>query len=703
MKPSIDLETYSEAGYRFVDGKRKTLKGAAKLGIRAVGAAVYARHPTAEILMAAYNIGHGVKQWVLWMPPPLDLFAYLARGGVLNAWNDSFEWEMWSNVAAAKMGWPAIRREQLIDSAGIARAWGLPGKLEKAAEVLDVPIKKDKDGARLIEKFSCPRSETKHDKRRRILLADDLPDALNYCSYNVDDVHAEAGVVDRCPMPDAEELKYMQLTGVMNARGVAIDVPGVEACIATLETEYMRANARLATITGGAVESATQGGRMRDWLATMGVKTKSLDKEARPALLAGELPDAARKALIEYDLVCASGPRKVFTMQRMACDDGRLRNMYMYHGARTGRDSAVDVQPQNLVKAGHPWIDGRKWTHELTDEYLRIFKAGKAHEVFRSPVLAVSGCIRSLFIAAEGHDLIDSDYSSIEAVVTACLAREQWRIDAFKRGEDIYLHGAAGITGHSYEWYAQNGGKKHPDRQNIGKPAELGLGFGGWFGAWRQFDDTDNFDDDQVKRNIIAWREKSPAIVEFWGGQVRGKPWRPDRYERFGLEGAAIDAVERPGVPFTVNGYITYMYHPLDDVLYCTLPSGRRLAYHRPRLSSSNRWDDPYQLSLSFEGWNSNPKKGATGWVRMGLYGGLLCENVVQAAARDVLRRAVINAEDMHYPIVLRTHDQLTAEVPHGFGSIPEFEEMMADLPSWARGWPIRAAGGWRGKRFRKD
>ena len=175
-------------------------------------------------------------------------------------------------------------------------------------------------------------------------------------------------------------------------------------------------------------------------------------------------------------------------------------------------------------------------------------------------------------------------------------------------------------------------------------------------------------------------------------------PWRPERKELYGLEGMAIAAVINPG---TCYAYREITFGMKGDVLYCRLPSGRLLTYHRPRLSPSTRWDD--QLELSFEGWNSNPKMGPYGWIRMQTYGGRLTENVVQATARDIMAYSVPKLERAGYPVVLRIHDEIVTEVPEGFGAIEELEKIMGDVPDWAEGWPVRAAGGWRGKRYRKD
>jgi len=402
----------------------------------------------------------------------------------------------------------------------------------------------------------------------------------------------------------------------------------------------------------------------------------------------------------------------------------------MYHGARTGRDTGSMVQLQNLVKAGpklnkcgpcgHIYGTGLKecsncgehrfhsspteWAWEAVDEAVEALKSHSLEHVesmYGDAVLTVSGCIRGLLTPAPRYKYISSDYSAIEAVVAACLAGEQWRIDAFKAKKDIYLVSASSITKTPYEEYVaykEETGSKHPDRQKIGKVAELALGYAGWVNAWRNFDSTDTYTDDEVKRLILKWQEASPAIIEMWGGQVRGKPWRPDYVEYYGLEGAAIQATLHPGTAFSYR-QISFQVH--EDILFCLLPSGRTLKYHQPRLTAHYRWEGLVQLS--FMGWNSNPQMGPLGWVRIETFGGRLFENVVQAVSRDILRDAVNNSEKAGYNVVMRIHDELVAEVPIGFGSVEEFEAIMGDLPGWAKDWPIRADGGWAGYRFRKD
>jgi DNA polymerase len=506
----------------------------------------------------------------------------------------------------------------------------------------------------------------------------------------------------------------------MNDRGVQIDIATVDAAIDLLDSSLEAYDAELAQLTGGAATKASQVKKLLDWLETRDVHANSLDKENLEYLLSITKDDPiAHRALKIRELAGSAGVKKIYAMRRETVN-GRAYDLFNYHGARTGRDTAGSIQPQNLVKAGPDvrqchgcgtWhgthinicprcerlsiAPAHSWNADAVEDAVAAIRGGLAKEWFGDPILTISGVIRGLFTSALGKEFICSDYSSIEAVVTAVLSGEQWRIEAFQKGEDIYLKSASAITGTPYSQYT----KKHPDRQKIGKPAELGLGFGGWIRAWRQFDKSDTYSDAEVKKLIVAWRDASPAIVEMWGGQKRGKPWEPGPKELFGLEGMAVAAIESPGQVFTFR-YISFQMR--DDVLYMRLPSGRELTYHEPRLTAhDNRNTSDWKIT--YHTWNSNPAMGPMGWVRMDTYGGRLMENAVQAVARDIMAHAVVNLEKAGYPIVLRVHDELVAEVPEGFGSIEEFERIMAMLPSWATNWPIRAAGGWRGLRYRKD
>ena len=200
----------------------------------------------------------------------------------------------------------------------------------------------------------------------------------------------------------------------------------------------------------------------------------------------------------------------------------------------------------------------------------------------------------------------------------------------------------------------------------------------GGLGAWKAFGADKFMTDEEIQLNVKKWRADSPMIVKLW----------------YGLESAAMDAVRNPGVEFTYR-MITYICK--DNKLFCILPSDRAMTYHEPLITQKMMPWGKWKPSLSYMGWKDN------NWKRIDTFGGRLAENVTQAVARDIFTFALVNIEKAGYPIVLHTHDQITSEVPIGHGSIEEFEKVMSQRPAWCSDWPIRAAGGWRGKRYRKD
>lgn len=344
-----------------------------------------------------------------------------------------------------------------------------------------------------------------------------------------------------------------------------------------------------------------------------------------------------------------------------------------------------------------------EWGAEAAEDALAAIATRNLATVelmFGDAMLAVSGCLRGLFVAAPGHDLICADYSAIEAVVTAMLAHEPWRIEVFRGHGKIYEASASQTFKISLDeilgYPALHNGSHHPLRKK-GKVTELALGFLGWIGALRVMGFTGT--DEEAKEIILAWRAASPAIVYLGGGQRLN--WQPYLH---GLEGMAVLATQNPGQRFPVmrlDGIPSGISYIMEgDVLYCELLDGSHLVYHRPRLkNSAQTWRG---LELSYEGWNTNPKMGGAGWQRMNTYSGKLLENVVQATANRILRHSQSNLEAAGYPIVQHVYDENVSEVPHGFGSCEEYVAIMNRMPSWAADWPIRAAGAWRGRRYRK-
>lgn len=773
VMPDLDFETFSAAGFVWIDEERKWRgpPGSAqgKKGLNVVGAANYTAHPTCEILTLKYDLkdGRGRRFWRPGLAAPADLLHHAATGGLLEAWNVAFERWVWENVCVPRLGWPAVHPRQWRCAMGKARAHALPGALAEAGRVLQLKVQKDAEGKRLLDRFSVPRNPTQADPRLRArpiwtdddhareaayfptmnaaarkILEGDRADTIKLAQYNEIDIESEAEASSLTPDMNPLELEYWFDDQEINHRGVAVDQETMRGAIQIVEQCLERYNAELFALTG--IERASMVQQIQGYLHGCGVHLDSLDEDSVGAALKDPgIQGNARRVLELRAAVGSASVKKVFAMRNELAPDGRLHDLYTWHGARTGRPTGNGPQPTNLPKAGPPvlrcmcgrhhrtdatvcpWCGvpvppgkkGVEWNPKAMKDAIDVVRTGSrpaAEFVFGDAMAAVAGSLRGMFAAREGHDFVSSDFTAIEGVVIAALAGEQWRLDVFAGHGKIYEMSAAKILGIRFEdmmahagyhdltvpewWKAKQTGPHHPGRQKPGKIAELALGFGGWITAWRQFGGAG--DDDTIKSDILAWRDASKWIVHLWGGQR--KNWKPCM---FGLEGAAVSAVIEPGKWFMVErldgsptglGYICY-----GDALYCRLLSGRYLTYHRPRLAQPT--EDWRGLSLSFEGWNSNPASGPMGWQRMNTYSGKLAENVVQATARDIQMHAIRNCQrDGKYPIVMHTYDELVAEVPKGVGSVEELEARMTDVPEWARGWPIKAAGGFRDDRYQK-
>ncbi|QOR55705.1 MAG: putative DNA polymerase [Phage 65_10] len=712
MTHRFDFETYSEAGFVWVPATRKwtCLPNASqnRKGLFIVGAAVYAMHPTTEVLCLRYDVGAGLKHWRPGLPPPFDLFAAV-QAGALEAWNSAFERWVWDFVCRRKYGWPEWPYRNQRCAMARARAYALPGKLELAAQVTDAAHQKDKEGTRLLDKFSSPRNPTKADGRTRILpvwsldappayppgtvlpkgwLGTDYADTMAFDRYNAFDVLAEADVSEKTPELTGEELAYWQVDQAVNRRGVHIDATGVENAIAIIEQCHARYGDECRGITGGISPSELQ--QLQGWLRGRGVHLDSMDEEAITAALTWDLDPISRRVLELRGLVGSAAVKKVYAMRNTIAPTGRIHDLFGYHAARTGRANGNGAQPTNFPNSGPEmrrcglWIGGRivpnsgcgrhfrvgrlqcpwcgqndaparpsvEWSPEAADDAREVVATRSLSlvEDLMGPAMpVVSGTLRGLFCAAVKHDLLSSDYSSIEAVVTAMLAHVPWRIEVFRTHGKIYEASAAQMFDVPLDEmlaHKKQTGSHHPLRK-LGKVAELALGFLGWVNAAKQFDMPGT--DEEIKQNILKWRAASPEIVHLGGGQSHGRfrdavPWL------FGCEGTAIAALRDPGTTYDVmrlDGQPSGVsYLAQGATLFAILPSGRRLTYHNCVMAPSTReWSNPWEVSLSFEGYNTNPKNGPTGWIRMNTYAGKLLENCIAEGTPVLTRRGWVPIE----------------------------------------------------------
>lgn len=719
--PVMDFETYSDAGHKYHPDIKKwiPLNTSPPYGIGAVGASAYSEHPSTDILSLAYDLkdGMGPRLWIPGMLPPHDLFNHITDGGIIEAWNSIFEFFIWKNVCHSRMRWPKLPIHQLRDAMAKSYAFSYPGKLKNAGEVSGAAIQKLSEGDRLIRKFSKPRNPTKKDHRLRIKPLEDLPDAEKLYEYNTYDIKTEAAVSQIIPDLHPEELKLWLLDQKINSHGVHIDMEALDACKDIIDTVTAQYVGELKEITGGAVESIGEIKKITEWIKGVGVSVTSIDAAHVEELLKTDLPDNVRRVLEIRSFIGSASVKKLHSIALRVSKDEYLRGLFQFCGGdRTKRFAGRGPQPQNLPNSGPDlrhcvcgqlyhesikrcpkclrpqWCSQEKeWGVDSVAyaiDLIKKYDIPHIESILGPCVAVVSGCLRGLFCAAPGKDLISSDYNSIEAVVLAMLADEPERIQVFKTHGKIYELSASKISGIPFQEfldYKNNTGNHHPLRKKIGKVAELASGYQGSVGAWKAFGADKHFrNDDEILAAVRKWRRDNPNIVKFW----------------YGLEDAARSAIQFPGRQFK---YRDISYQMSGDVLFCKAFDGRTLQYHNPKLTPGVTPWGREVLKISYMGWNSNSQKGPVGWMEMDTYGGKLVENVVQWVSRCILSHAMINLDAAGYQIVLHVHDEPVAEVPEGFGSIEEFERIMIDLPPWAKDWPVRASGGWRGKRYRKD
>lgn len=719
---SIDFETYSEAGY-VRDPLTGKISGVAnnKSGIAAVGAAVYAEHPTCEILSMAYDLrdGLGERLWTPLMPPPFDLFHFILSGDILSAWHSYFEYKIWKEVCAGRMGWPVLPLSQLRDAMAKARAFALPGKLANAGAVLQTEAQKMEEGPALIKRFCCPRSWTKKNKVGRVRPENDPKGPLFY-EYNVRDIKAEAAISAMLPDLSPFEEEVFQLDQIINERGIQVDISHVNILWGLVEQAIIKYNTELSNVTGGALTSASEREKMLVWLHGQGVHLDDLQEDTIDKELPNVPEGVPHRVLEIRQLICSAAVAKLAAMQRQTSADGRMREQFTYCGAdRTGRFSAMGAQLHNFPTGGTELIKcengcGRyygavdkcpfcgiasflnpapvRWTPSVINEVLSIASMRSLNEFehhYGNAITAISGCLRGMLVAAPGKRFICSDFSAIEAVVLAELAGETWRQEVFRTHGKIYEMSASKISGVPFEEfmeYKRVNEEHHPLRKKLGKVAELASGYKGWVGAWKKFGADEYFTDEQtLKQAILKWRADNPNITRFWDN----------------IELAFYMAVNSPSERFDVSGI---KFGMIDDKLVIQLLSGRKLVYHQPmatrEMSSWNRYD--YQFS--YMRWNSNRKKGLVNvWLRVNTWVGETVENIDQAISRDILCHSMLNLERAGYSIVMHVHDEIVAEVPEGFGSVEEFERIGSTLPEWCKNWPVKMAGGWIGQRYKKE
>jgi DNA polymerase len=632
-----------------------------RIDIKSAGAGKYCMDPSTEIICFAYAIDDRPVIGVWGDRYPAIFDDLIRKGAVFSAYNSFFEMMIWKHKWRRPL--PPFR-----DTMAKVCAHGLPWPLGKAALALQIPDQKDIKGKMLINRYCGPQK----DGTFLEFTPEDRVAFLNYCKQ---DVEVERKIDLKLPELLPFEQRIWALTQKINERGVEIDIPlAIKAKKMGEALEQVCSN-RMQSLTGGRFFGVTQTLRLKEYLnETFGMNLSGIGRD----ILDDALPsvtDPVAKEIIELRL--EYGRSSVAKFDRMigsVCDDGRIRNYMVYHGASTGRWTSQAVQLQNLPK-GNVSSDvccGLLHALEEPEDFCAFYD---------EPMSAIASSIRGAIVADEGKTLIVADYNAIEARVLMWMAGQKDAVQMLKDGRDLYVEMARMI------YKDPSITKDDKQKRQLGKTVILACGY--QMGGSKFFMTCQKFglDVDPALADLAVqtYRQSYKNVVRFW----------------YDLERTAIETV-RSGKTL-ICGSVKFLIE--GDFLYCELPSKRRLAYYKPGIEDV---DTQWGRKPSFYFYTQDPKINA--FKKMNMYGGKWCENVVQATARDIMAGAMLSLEEAGVPVILSIHDEIVCEVPEWDftraqpGVIDLLNPMlrtMCTLPKWAKGCPI-AAEGWTGKRYRK-
>ena len=528
---------------------------------------------------------------------------------------------------------------------------GLPLSLEGVGAVLGLEKQKLTEGKDLIRYFSVPCSPTKaNGGRTRNLPGHDMEKWERYKAYNIRDVETEMQICEKLskfPVPEEIWDEY-HIDQEINDRGIRVDMPFVEQAIAVDELSRKRLTAAMKELTD--LENPNSVSQMKEWLSGNGLETDTLGKKAVAALIE-ETDGEVSEALSLRQQLAKSSVKKYQAMQNAACADDRCRGMFQFYGAnRTGRFAGRLVQLQNLPQ-------NHMTDLEQARSLVRLGNMDALDMLYDDIPDMLSQLIRTAFIPSDGQKFYVADFSAIEARVIAWFAGEDWRTQVFQDGGDIYCASASQMFKVPVEKHGVNGHLRQK-----GKIAELALGYGGSVGALKAMGAIDmGLAEEELQPLVNAWRQSNPHIVRFW--------WDVD---------SAVKKAIKEHQPQTVKG-VKFYYQ--SGMLFILLPSGRRLAYVKPRMGE-NRFGGE---SVTYEGVGGTKK-----WERIESYGPKFVENIVQATSRDILMYAMKTLRCCE--IVAHVHDEIIIEADPKM-SLEVLCEQMAHVPPWADGLLLRADG----------
>lgn len=633
---TIDIETYSSVNL-------------AKSGVYR-----YAASPDFEILLFGYSVDGApveVVDLACGEKIPLDILKALTDPTVTKwAFNAQFERICLSRY----LGYPT---GQYLDPSSwhCTMVWaatlGLPLSLEGVGAVLGLEKQKLKEGKELIRYF-CTQSKARDGSLIRHYPTDAPERWELFKAYNIRDVETEMSIqqkLSKFPVAESEWRNYT-LDQQINDRGIMLDRTLVIQAIRCDEQFKETHMEQARDVTG--LENPNSPVQLKAWLAEKGVDVDSLSKAAVAEML--EKADGeVELALSLRQELAKSSVKKYAAMEAVVGSDDRARGLIQFYGAsRTGRYAGRLIQVQNLPQNHLPDLD-------IVRSLIRDGNFDAVEMLYDSVPMVLSELIRTAFIPKDACRFFVADFSAIEARVIAWIAGERWRQEVFASGGDIYCASASQMFHVPVEKHGVNGHLRQK-----GKIAELALGYGGSVGALKAMGALGyGLQEDELKPLVDAWRQSNPHITKLW--------WDVDK---------AVCTCVRERTATETHG-IRFQYQ--SGMLFITLPSGRRLAYVKPKMGL-NRFGNE---SVTYEGVGEQKK-----WLRLESYGPKFVENIVQATSRDILAEAMLRLDAHGYKIVMHVHDEVVIEAPSD-ASLEEISSKMSLSPAWAKGLLLRADG----------
>lgn len=638
LELGIDIETYSS------------------YDLKSCGVYRYTEAPDFTILLFAYSVDGGPVtccDFAMGETLPAEITAALQDPAVIKtAFNAAFE-----RICISRyFNWKTLPPEQWRCTMVRAARMGLPLSLGQCGEVLRLEDGKMKEGAALIRYFSIPNRGKRH-------LPADAPERWEvFKKYNIRDVEVEQAIlakVRRLETPEFDEKLYA-IDQRINDRGVLLDRKLAENAT-RFDTEYKAQLLEEAKRLTG-MENPNSPAQIKQYLREKcGVSVDSLNKKSLEDVegLVATYPKARRVLELRREMGKTSNS-KYPAMLDCVCNDGRMHGLLQFYGAmRTGRWAGRLVQLQNLPQNHLPDLDYAR----------QLVKAGDLDDFelnYTNPTYTLSELIRTALIAKPGCTFHVCDFSAIEARVIAWLAGENWVLDVFRSGGDVYCATAGQMFHCKVEKHGENA-----ELRPKGKIAVLALGYGGGVNALENMGGSRmGLTEKEEKDIVLRWRDANPNIVRFWAT----------------VEAAAIRAI-KTGESTTINRGIEVSYR--WGMLLITLSSGRTICYPRASIGieHNDSWRGDHEI-IEYEGLNQLTKK----WGKIRTYGGKLTENIVQATARDILGTVIIRAEENGLPIVFHVHDEIIVEASEG-QSLSDVEALFSNPIDWCKDLPLYGAG----------